>query len=201
MNACTSPTFWRLPFESAPIGRSSSSSSRSASAGARAEVGEPAQLREVGEELARGQPLVEPQVAGQVADPAAHARGRAARVDAEQLDPPARRPDQVEQQPDRRRLAGAVRPEEAEHLAGLDLEVEVDDAALAAVQLGQSFGADDGVAGGHSSTLQHGEAADVDPLELRGELRDARSASLRMPCEPAAPTMESERHRTKETRP
>ena len=34
-------------------------------------------------------------------------------------------------------------PEEAEHLALGDLEVDVDDAAVLAVRLGEAFGADD----------------------------------------------------------
>ena len=90
-------------------------------------------MGEVEAELARGQSLVEAEVAGQVAD-APPDRDVAARVSAEDLDATLRRTDQVEDQPDRRRLAGAVGAEEAEHLAGADLEVEIDDAALAAVE-------------------------------------------------------------------
>jgi len=66
------------------------------------------------------------------------------RLDAEDLGPPRRRPDQVEQDAHRCRLAGAIRAKEAEDLALGDLEIELDDAAVLAVALGQSFGADDG---------------------------------------------------------
>ena len=45
--------------------------------------------------------------------------------------------------PDRRRLAGSVGAEEAEDLALADLEVDLDDAPVLAVRLGQSFGLDD----------------------------------------------------------
>ena len=136
MKAWTRPTFCRFPFERARSGRSRSSSRRSASPSASSEVAHRAQAGEEDEELARGQRLVEAQVAGQVPD-AAPDCDVAARVAAEELEASPRRPKQVENQPDRGRLAGPVRPEEPEHLAGRDLEVEVDDAALASVELRQ----------------------------------------------------------------
>jgi len=49
------------------------------------------------------------------------------RVDAEDVGLAGGRPDEVQQRPDRRRLARAVRPEEPEDLARLDLEVDLDD--------------------------------------------------------------------------
>src|SRR5512132_4159406 len=58
--------------------------------------------------------------------------------------PPVSRSERVEQGPDGGRLAGAVRPQEAEHLALVGLQVEVDDAPAGAVGLGQSLGLDDG---------------------------------------------------------
>jgi hypothetical protein len=116
----------------------------------RAEVVPPAQAREEADQLPGGEPLVEPEVAGDVADPAPHGDPVAPRVEAEDLETTRGRPDQVEQQADGRRLPGAVRAEEAEHLAGLDLEVELGDAALAAVALGQGVGAHDR---GHRPTL------------------------------------------------
>ena len=51
---------------------------------------------------------------------------------------PGGRPDQVEQQADGRGLAGAVGTQEAEDLAALDDQVDVDDAARAAVLLGEA---------------------------------------------------------------
>ncbi len=66
------------------------------------------------------------------------------RLDAEDAGTPARRPDEVEQGADRRRLARAIGPEEAEDLALVDLEIDVDDPALRAVVLGEPLGLDDG---------------------------------------------------------
>ena len=54
-----------------------------------------------------------------------------------------RRVDQVEQEPDRRALARAVRAEVAEHLAALDAQVEPDErAGLSLVRLGEPAGLD-----------------------------------------------------------
>jgi hypothetical protein len=55
----------------------------------------------------------------------------------------------VEQRADGGRLAGAIRPEEAERLALADSEVDLDDAAVLAVGLGEPFRLDDGRAGGN----------------------------------------------------
>ena len=46
--------------------------------------------------------------------------------------------------PERRRLAGAVRPDEAEDLAGLDVEVHAGDGDGGRVSLDEALGADDG---------------------------------------------------------
>src|SRR5207344_1350651 len=101
------------------------------------------QVREETEQLAAGHPLVQPEVARQVAEPLANAHAVASRVEPEDAEPAVRRADQVEQQADRRRLAGAVRPQEAEDLAGLDREVDVDDPPVRSVALGQLLCADD----------------------------------------------------------
>ena len=90
----------------------------------------PRRLREVLDRLAAGQAVVEGELAGDVADPAVDRDRVHGRLDAEHERAAARRPDEVEQRPDGGRLAGAVRAEEAEHLAGLDLQVDVDDAAV-----------------------------------------------------------------------
>ena len=76
------------------------------------------------EQLAPGLPRVEPGLLQRDADPAAHGVGLAGDVDAG--DPRAAGGDreQRRQHPHRRRLAGAVRPEEAEHLARLDPQVD-----------------------------------------------------------------------------
>ncbi len=46
-------------------------------------------------------------------------------IEPEDLRPSARRAAQCEQQPDGGRLSGAVGPEEADHLARVDLEIEM----------------------------------------------------------------------------
>src|SRR5262249_39039683 len=51
-------------------------------------------------------------------------------------------PDQVEQQPDRGGLPGAVGAQEPVHLAGVDPQVEAGQTAVAAVVLDQVLGAD-----------------------------------------------------------
>ncbi len=97
---------------------------------------ETAERRDVTQVLARCQALVEMKVTGQVAGPAANGDALLANVQPEQLELARARPDQIEHQPDGRRLARAVRAEEAEHLARLDLEAEIDDTAAGAVELG-----------------------------------------------------------------
>src|ERR1700730_9919314 len=103
----------------------------------------PAQVGEVLEDLPAGEIGIE--------------RGLARHVDDEALDLQRLRPavetrdprgagigtQQGHQQSDRRRLAGTVRAQEAEHLALLDLERDVRDAALAAVVLGEFLRLDD----------------------------------------------------------
>src|SRR5439155_13937464 len=102
-----------------------------------------AEVREILDRLAAGQLVVEGEFARQVADPTMDRDRICRRVDAEDGRPPARRPEVVEQCPDRRRLAGAVWSEEAEGLALVDLEVDVDDPAMLAIGLGELLGLDD----------------------------------------------------------
>ena len=49
----------------------------------------------------------------------------------------------VEQGADGRRLAGAVRAEEAEGFAFFDLQVDIDDPAMGSIGLGELFRPDD----------------------------------------------------------
>jgi hypothetical protein len=87
------------------------------------------------EVLAAREPVIQRELARQVADPAMDLHALPARVEAEHGDGPGGRADQIEHRPDRGGLARAVRPEVAEDLPGRDDEVEVDHAALAAVRL------------------------------------------------------------------
>ena len=75
------------------------------------------------EQLGAGRPLLEAEVLGQVADPAAG--GRLGRRPAEDQRLPAGGPDQAEQDLHGGGLAGPVGPEEAEHLPGLDGQGQV----------------------------------------------------------------------------
>ena len=102
-----------------------------------------AEVREVLDRLAAGQLVVERELAGQVADAAVDRDRVGGRLDAEDERPAGRRADVVEQGPDRRRLAGAVRPEEPEGLALGHLEIDVDDPAVRAVGLRELLCLDD----------------------------------------------------------
>ena len=110
---------------------------------AEAVVGAAAQARERVELLAGGHPVVQPQLAGEVADPAPRLDALAPGVEPEHGRAARRRVDQVEQEPDRRALARPVRAEIAEHLAALDAQVEPDErAGLSLVGLGEPAGLD-----------------------------------------------------------
>jgi hypothetical protein len=101
-----------------------------------------AQAREIAQHLAGGELLVQRQLAGEVAQPAAHGDPLPADVHAQNLRTAARGPQEVEQQADRRRLAGTVRADVAEDLAGPDLEIEVVERPERPVGLGEALGAD-----------------------------------------------------------
>ena len=106
-----------------------------------------AQVAEVREQLASGLPAVDDEVAGEVADPAAQRPGPVgARVGAEHLGAaPLVGRIRSSRMPDGGRLAGAVRAEEAVHLAALKTSRSSPDqpaVARAAVRLDQVFGVD-----------------------------------------------------------
>ena len=72
-----------------------------------------------------GHVAVKTQFARQVADSRAHLETLRLAIRAEDGRPPGGRPHEIEQNPDRRRLAGAIQTEEAEDLAGLHVERDV----------------------------------------------------------------------------
>src|SRR5688572_27295820 len=83
------------------------------------------ELREIPEVVERREPLVEPAVAAEdVSDALAHPVRVLDDVAAEHERLPRRGDEEGDQHLDRRRLAGAVRPEEAEQLALADLEAD-----------------------------------------------------------------------------
>ena len=90
----------------------------------RASSTSPRRRREQVDHLAAGQLGPEVHVAGHVGQATVEVHRVAPRITAEQRHLARVGPQQTEQHPDRRRLAGAVRPEEAVHLARLDHEVE-----------------------------------------------------------------------------
>ena len=104
---------------------------------------QPGEPRGIGEVVARRQPVVKADLVGQVADPALDLERIAQRVEAGDLGAPAGRLGQAEQHQDRRRLARAVGPEDADDLAGADLEIDMVDREVGAVALGQPLGPDD----------------------------------------------------------
>src|SRR5207248_9628119 len=79
-------------------------------------------------------------VARQVADFAFHVDRVAHAVEAEDVGRSRGGADEAHQHPDRGRLAGAVRPEVAEHLLLCHLQVELEKTAPAAIVLGQTRG-------------------------------------------------------------
>ena len=141
-SATTRPTFCLLPFEYSLNFRLGSTSRRVDQLGLVGLVDVAAQVREVVDRLPAGQLVVERELARQVAQAPMDGDRIGGRVDAEHRRPPARRADVVEQGADRRRLAGAVRAEEAEGLALVDGQVDVDDAPVRAVGLRQLLGLD-----------------------------------------------------------
>jgi hypothetical protein len=82
------------------------------------------------------------EVAGQVADPAPDRDAVAVAVEAEDAGRAPARVQEVEQGPDRRRLARPIRPQKAKDLARLDRDRDVLDPPLGPLVLGQPLGLD-----------------------------------------------------------
>jgi hypothetical protein len=76
------------------------------------------------------------------------------RRDAHDPRPAPCRPNEVQQQPDGRRLPGAIRSEEPEHLAALDRQVQTVEGQHVTKALGKTLGTDRGreQVGGHRSS-------------------------------------------------
>src|SRR6185312_4503758 len=104
--------------------------------------------RRIAQVLARRQVLVEADRIRHVADAALDLERLSHRVEARDPHPSLAGLGQAQQHQDRRRLAGAVRPEQAEDLAGPDLEVDAVDGRRALVALDQPGRLDDRRAGG-----------------------------------------------------
>jgi hypothetical protein len=97
--------------------------------------------------LPSGERGVEPNVVGEVADPALDLERRARGVESHHFRLAFGRLGEAEQHQDRRCLPGAVRPEEAEDLAGEDLEIKAVDGGELPVLLRKAPGADRRFAG------------------------------------------------------
>ena len=89
--------------------------------------GRPGKPPGIGEIIARREAVVKADRIGQVADPALDFERLAQRVEAGNLGAAFAGFGQAEQHQDRRRLAGAVRPENADDLAGADFEIDMID--------------------------------------------------------------------------
>ena len=100
------------------------------------------ELGEIVEITCGGEIRVDRQLARKIANPPPRLEGVAPAVEAEHARASARRSQQVEQQPDRRRLAGAVGAEEPVDLARQDFERELLDTDHGAVVLGQAVDLD-----------------------------------------------------------
>jgi hypothetical protein len=103
-----------------------------------------AQVAQIGEELARRLAAVSGEVAGQVADPAAHLDPVCPWVETEHSCTPAVGTEDVEQQPDSGGLSGPIRAEKAKYLSRSNLEVESVEGQRVSVTLREPFG-DDGI--------------------------------------------------------
>ena len=79
-----------------------------------------------------------------VADPAAQRRGRPRRVAAEEQQTAIRRREQQRQDAQQRRLAGAVRAEQDDRLAGLEREVHAREHGHTPEAAGEALGAERG---------------------------------------------------------
>ena len=109
------------------------------------------------EGLAARQCRPQRQFAGKVADATVHVGCSPSAVDAQDLGPPTRRAQQVEQQSDRGGLARAVRSEEPEDLACFDLEIECVERGVMSEAFGEGLGSQDGR--GHVLTVVTAHAA------------------------------------------
>src|SRR5260221_11354556 len=101
-----------------------------------------AQTRDVGDDRAAPPAAELGELARHVADPPLDRDRVAVRVEAEDRARATRRVAQAHEQLDRRRFAGAVRTEEAEDLALVHVEVDIEDPVSRAVVLGQLVGVD-----------------------------------------------------------
>ena len=99
-------------------------------------------LRDEPEELTDGELRVERRVLRQVSDPPLGVDRPLQQVVAVDRDRPSARRQVARHHPHRRRLAGPVWPQEAEHLPGADLEREVVDGGVRAKTLGQMLDGD-----------------------------------------------------------
>ena len=115
------------------------------------------QARGVAQVLARRQMVVEAHRIGQVADAALDLERLAHRIEAQHVDRAAARLGEAQQHQDGRRLAGAVRPQQAEDLAAPDVEIDGIDRAGRAIALHQPADFNDVV--GHRGRSTGGRSA------------------------------------------
>src|SRR5690606_33988371 len=103
-------------------------------------AGDAVEPGDVAQVLARAELVVETDLIGQIADAGLHAERAASRIEPEHAHAPRRRLGEPEQHQDRRRLAGAVRAEQPEHLAAPDGQIKRIYGHELAVALTQALG-------------------------------------------------------------
>ena len=118
---------------------------------------DPVEVTDVVDVVLPGEPRVERDVARDVADPPMQLVTARPGIEPEQLDAARRGPGEPHDDPQRRRLAGAVGPEVAEDLAVLDDEVDATQGLGRTEPLRDAFTADDRDA--HTSTVAVGTAS------------------------------------------
>ena len=139
------------------------------------------------EQLLAADPLVEREVARQVAGTRPDRDAVAPDVQAEDTSFPSRRPQQPEQRPDRGRLAGAVGAQESEDLTGPDLERQRLDAARLAVELAELLRLNDRRAQAVASAVCSPAPAPAVALAPRGSTITGHGAEL-ITCRASEPS-------------
>ena len=138
-----------------------------------------AKVGEVSENLAAREVGIERELAGQIAHHALDVHRSPPAVQARDARAAGVRKEQRHQQPHRRRLARAVRTEEAEHLALGHLERHIDDAALTAVPLREPGDVDERRHPDPFTTRRGGIIESIMFHLLESEIRD-RSRSFKI---------------------
>ncbi len=157
ISAAARPSRWRIPVERPPARRfaAAASPARSRASSIRAPAFAPVQLRKQLEISANREVGIEPRLLDEAGNAGREARIVAVEPRSEQADGAGVRPGEAEEQPEKRRLAGAVSPDESADLAAPQVEVDPVDRLDLAEALAQPARLDGGRRGrgAHSGNL------------------------------------------------